>query len=62
YRIVAGPTEAGTLDDLYPGGDLPPELVALLGDLVWCDSRADWQDMDDPTLVHLTPHEKPRGL
>jgi hypothetical protein len=59
YRLLGGPTEAGNLDDLYPGGDLPSELVTLLGDLVWCDATAEWVDLDDPARVFLQPIGSP---
>lgn len=55
FRLVGGKGEAGNLDDLYPKGDLPAELVRVLGDLVWCPMLADWVDLDDPARVYVTP-------
>lgn len=55
FRLSGGPAEAGSLDDAFPKGDLPAEVVALLGDLVWCGETAEWLDLDDPARVFLTP-------
>ena len=55
FRLVGGPTEGGSLDELYPDGNLPPPLVQLLGDLAWCPSVAEWVDLDDPARVSLLP-------
>ena len=61
FRLLGERMEAGSLDDLYPGGDLPPEVVALLGDLAWCEETAEWVDLDDPARVFLTPLEEGGG-
>jgi hypothetical protein len=53
--IPGGPTEAGSLDELYPDGELPASVVRLLGDLVWCDQAADYIELEDPARVYLTP-------
>jgi hypothetical protein len=37
------------------GGEFPPELARLLGDLVWCDQAGDYVKLADPTRVVLTP-------
>jgi hypothetical protein len=61
FRLLGDRMEAGSLDDLYPGGDLPSEVVALLGDLAWCEETAEWVDLDDPARVFLTPLEQGGG-
>lgn len=48
------PDHAGTVAQLWPGGDLPPTVAALLGDLVWCDGQAEYVSMADPERVNLT--------
>jgi hypothetical protein len=55
YHLASRTAEAGSLDELYPEGELPAELVRVLGDLVWCPRLADWVDLDDPARVYLTP-------
>jgi hypothetical protein len=47
--------EGGSLDRLYPHGDLPDELERLLGELVWCDEAGDWIELEDPARVFLVP-------
>lgn len=47
--------EAGSLDELYPEGRLPPRLERLMGDLVWCDQVGDYIELEDPARVFLTP-------
>jgi hypothetical protein len=37
FRLVDGPTDAGSLAELYDGRELPARLVSLLNDLVWCE-------------------------
>jgi hypothetical protein len=60
FRFVGGPSEAGSLDDLYPGGDLPPEVENLLGDMVWCDQASEWVELEDPAGVILRPQRPSR--
>ena len=35
--ITVGDERAGTIAELWPGGNLPPQIASLLRDLVWCD-------------------------
>ena len=53
--IPGGPTETGSLDELYPDAELPASVARLLGDLVWCDQAADYIELEDPARVYLTP-------
>jgi hypothetical protein len=53
--IPGGPSEAGSLDELYPDGELPADVVRLLGELVWCDQAGDPIELEDPARVYLTP-------
>ena len=55
--IPGGPAEAGSLDELYPDGDLPASVERLLGELVWCDQAADPIELEDPARVYLVPGE-----
>ena len=54
-RVDHGPTQPGTLADLYASADLPRTLANLLGDLVWCDQSAAYVQDHDPARVYLTP-------
>ena len=42
FQLVDGPTEAGSLADLYNGRALPARLVGLLRDRVRCDKAGEW--------------------
>jgi hypothetical protein len=53
--VPGGPTETGSLDELYPDGELPSDVVRLLGELVWCDQAGEPIELEDPTRVYLTP-------
>lgn len=61
HRVTAGlvldpaPDHAGTVAQLWLGGDLPPAVAALVGDLVWCDGQAECVSMRDPERVTVTP-------
>ena len=59
--VPGGPVQAGSLDELYPAGELPAVVVRLLGDLVWCDEVADYVELEDPARVYLTPLEGSDG-
>ena len=54
-QLTPGPTEAGTMAELYPAGDLPPGLARLLGDLLWCDRAGEYIEIADPARLVLTP-------
>jgi hypothetical protein len=58
-RLDHGPTQPGSLADLYAGADLPRTLANLLNDLVWCDQAAAYIQDHDPARVHLTPSQPP---
>jgi hypothetical protein len=64
HRVTAGlvldpaPDHAGRAAQLWLGGDLPPAVAALLGDLVWCDGQAEYVSMRDPEWVTVTPAAK----
>lgn len=55
--ISAG--EGGSLDQLYPNGDVPDELERLMGELVWCDEAGDWIELEDPSRVFVVPSASP---
>jgi hypothetical protein len=55
YRVPNGPTQPGTLADLYPDGKLPPELVLLLAKQVWCPIVRQHVNQTDHDQVFLTP-------
>ena len=55
FRLVDGPTEAGSLAELYEGRALPARLVGLLQDLVWCDETGEWVSQQDLRRVFLRP-------
>ena len=55
FPLPGGPTQAGSLDDLHPAGDLPSVLQRLLGELVWCDEAAEYIELEDPARVYLIP-------
>jgi hypothetical protein len=57
-QIPDGPTRAGTVAELYPGGELPRALSSLLNDLVWCDEAGEYVEIADPERVVLTPDEE----
>ena len=59
--VPGGPAEAGSLDELYPEGELPGAVVRLLGHLVWCDEVADYIELEDPARVYLTPRGRRDG-
>jgi len=39
----------------FPNGQLPPFLVGLLHDLVWCDVVNEYVEITNPERVVLTP-------
>lgn len=55
FLMPGGPAQAGSLDELYPAGDLPSVLQRLLGELVWCDDAAEYIELEDPARVYLIP-------
>ena len=56
FQLTPGTTEAGTVAELYPAGNLPAALVSLLHDLVWCDQAGEYVELADPARVVLTPY------
>jgi hypothetical protein len=56
FQLTPGPTEAGTVAELYPSGNLPAALASLLRDLVWCDQTGEYVELADPARVVLTPY------
>jgi hypothetical protein len=54
-QLEHGPTEAGSVADLYGEGTLPSALAHLLKDKVWCDTAGGWVRQQDRTRVFLTP-------
>jgi len=54
-QIPDGPTQAGSLAELYPAGDLPQVLIRLLGDLIWCDAAGDYIPIEEPGRLELRP-------
>jgi hypothetical protein len=44
--LERGPGQAGTVAQLWPGGDLPAAVAALLRDRVWCDGAAEYVALD----------------
>jgi hypothetical protein len=44
--IDRGPTQAGTVAELWPRGDYPPSVAQVLRDKVWCPSVGDYVAMD----------------
>ena len=57
WQIRDGPTEAGTVAELYPDGDLPQVLREMLHDLLWCKEAQEYLEIGDPGRVRLTPIE-----
>jgi hypothetical protein len=57
-QLDGGPTEPGSLTDLYSAGDLPQALVSKLADLVWCPVAEQWVKQKDRRRVYLTPHRE----
>jgi hypothetical protein len=55
FRLDDGPTEPGSLADLYGGAELPQALANLLHDLVWCEVTERWVNQKDWRRVYLTP-------
>lgn len=55
FLLDGGPTEPGSLSDLYADGELPPALVSLLDDLVWCPTVEKWVNQKDRRHMFLTP-------
>ena len=53
FQIPDGPTEAGTVAELYVGQELPEMLVRLMNDKPWCEEVQEYVPMDDPARVHL---------
>ena len=54
-QIPDGPTQVGSLEDLYPSGDLPAVLIRLLGGLIWCDAAGDYVPIGEAGRVELRP-------
>ena len=54
-QLDGGPTEPGSLADLYPGGELPQALARLLDNLVWCPKVEQWVNQHDRGRFYLTP-------
>ena len=55
-QLTPGPDKAGSVAELYPAGDLPPELAQLFAEtLTWCDQAGDYIEQEDPARVVLTP-------
>jgi hypothetical protein len=61
-RLDHGPTEPGTLSDLYGSAELPRTLANLLHDLVWCDQSAAYIQDHDPARIYLFPNPPPPPL
>ena len=57
FQISNCPTGSGTVAELYPNGQLPPVLLGLLHDLVWCDVVNEYAEIANPERVVLTPTE-----
>lgn len=45
--------EGGSLDQLFPNGDVPDGLERLLGEMVWCEGAGDWIELEDPARVFV---------
>ena len=52
-----GAGEGGSLDQLYPNGEVPDELERLMGELVWCEEAGDWIELEDPSRVFIVPSD-----
>jgi hypothetical protein len=57
--LHGGPTEAGTVAELYGDGELPEALESLLNDLVRCTETGEWVELADRRRVHLRPRREP---
>ena len=55
---AGGPTQAGTVAELYPKGDLPPAVVELVRCLAWCNKAGEYLEVGDPARVVLIPWEE----
>ncbi|MFC2023487.1 hypothetical protein ACFLT5_01980 [Chloroflexota bacterium] len=58
FQLDDGPTEPGSLADLYGAGDLPSALVSLLHDLVWCPVTQRRVNQKDRARVYLMPKQR----
>ena len=56
YLLSAGPTEAGSLAELYTGRELPPELARLMKDAIWCAEAGGYLEQSDPARWHIWPN------
>jgi hypothetical protein len=54
-QIPDGPTRAGSLEDLYPSGKLPPVLIEKMGDLMTCDAAEGYTPIGEMGRLMLTP-------
>jgi hypothetical protein len=61
FQLDSGPTEPGSLVDLYGDGELPPTLASLLNDLVWCPTVEKWMRQNDRRRVFLMPRRVEAG-
>ncbi len=55
FRLDDGPTEPGSLTDLYAEGNLPARVVTILAGQVWCKMSQRWVKQQDRRRVYLTP-------
>ena len=58
FHLDGGPTQPGSLADLYGDAELPHALADLLDDLVWCEVTQKWVNQKDRRRVFLTPGAK----
>lgn len=59
--LDGGPTEPGSLVDLYGAGELPPVLANRLDDWVWCPTVEKWTNQKDWRRVFLMPRRVEAG-
>ena len=55
FHVTNGPTEAGTVAELYGDRPLPVILVELLRTAQWCDQAGSYVPIGDPARLRLTP-------
>ena len=54
-RLDDGPTEPGSLADLYAAESLPAAVVHLIDRQVWCKMAQRWVTQQDRRRVYMTP-------
>lgn len=52
-HLQNGPTESGSVAELYGQGELPAPLASKMNDLVWCDTDQQYIEQGDRDKVYL---------